>query len=61
MKKIVNGIVAVILLASLCFLGGEWPENTPRRKVIKYDSIAMTTVLVCGLYLKREDKNGRLR
>ena len=62
MKKIINGFIAIILLASLCFLGGEWPENTPRKKVITYDGYAIATVLICGLYLKREEKkNGRLR
>ena len=56
MKKIINGLVAIVLLGSICFLGGEWPDNTPRRKVIEYDGYAIATVLLCGLYLKREEK-----
>ena len=57
MKKIIKAIVAIVLLGALFFLGGEWPENTPREKVVRYDGGALITVLVCGLYLKRhEDK-----
>ena len=62
MKKILKHFAAIVLLGAICFLGGEWPENTPRKKVLKYDGYAMATVLICGLYLKREEKkNGRLR
>lgn len=57
MKKILKTIAAIMLLGALCFLGGEWPENTPRTKVVRYDGGALATILVCGLYLKKsEDK-----
>ena len=55
MKKLTKAIVAIILLGALCFLGGEWPENTPRSKVVKYDGVALVTTLVCGIYLKKQE------
>ena len=56
MKKIARAIATVALLCSVCFLGGEWPEDTPRRKVITYDSCAFATMLACGLYLNKAMK-----
>jgi len=56
MKKIVNAIVTILLLCAVVFLGGEWPENTPRKKVLTYDGIAIATVALCGVYLKRTEK-----
>ena len=54
MKKSLKVIASILLLGALVFLGGEWPDNTPRAKVIKYDCGALAVVAVCGLYLKRE-------
>lgn len=57
MRKISKTIAATMLLGALCFLGGEWPETTPRLKVIGFDCGALATILVCGIYLKKtEDK-----
>jgi len=53
MKKFLKSIATIVLLGALCFLGGEWPEDTPRNKVLAFDGSAMATVLVCGLYLKK--------
>ena len=60
MKKILNSIATILLLGAICFLGGEWPDDTPRAKVVSYDAGALATVLVCGLYLKKTEdrKNG---
>lgn len=54
MKKIIKAIASIALLGALTFLGGEWPEETPRNKVIRYDAGALVTILVCGLYLRKE-------
>lgn len=60
MKKFIKAIATIALLGALVFLGGEWPENTPRNKVVRYDAGALATVLVCGLYLRKEyDKEER--
>ena len=61
MKKILNILATVALLCALVFLGGTWPEDTPRKKVLACDGIAFATMLATGLYLRREEKNGRLR
>lgn len=60
MKRIFKAMVTIILLGSICFLGGEWPEETPRNKVVTYDGGAILVALVSGLYLKRTEdkKNG---
>ena len=58
MKQICKTIASVALLLSLCFLAGEWPDDTPRRKVITCDSIALAVVAGCGLYLKHSQANG---
>ena len=49
------------MLCAICFLGGAWPENTPRKKVVACDGVALAVIAVCGIYLKKEDRNGRLR
>lgn len=54
MKKFIKAIASIVLLGALVFLGGEWPEDTPRNKVITYNGGALVTVLVCGLYLRKE-------
>ena len=60
MKKFIKAIASIVLLGALVFLAGEWPEDTPRNKVVRYDCGAIATVLVCGLYLKKEyDKEER--
>lgn len=60
MKKFIKAIATIALLGALVFLGGEWPEDAPRGKVIRYDCGALATVLVCGLYLRKEyDKEER--
>ena len=60
MKKVLKSIATIALLGALTFLAGEWPEETPLKKVATYDGGALATALVCGLYLKREyDKEKR--
>ena len=61
MKKIMRAIATIALLGGICFLGGEWPEDTPRAKVVRYDAGALAAVLVCGLYLNKteEKRDGR--
>ena len=56
MKKILRSIAATVLLFTMCFLVGEWPEDTPRKKVVRYDSGAFAIVLVCGLYLNKTEE-----
>lgn len=57
MKKILKPIATIVLLCAVVFLGGEWPEGTPRKRVLTADGIALGIVAVCGVYLKRaEDK-----
>ena len=56
MRKISRRIATVVLLCAVVFLGGEWPEETPRRKVVTLDGAALATALVCGLYLKKEEE-----
>ena len=55
MKKISRAIAAVAVLCAVCFLGGEWPEDTPRGKVVTYDAAAFAVLAVCGIYLKRSE------
>ena len=61
MKKISKTLATILLLVGLVFLGGEWPDKTPLKRVLTYDSIAFATVLACGIYLKKmeEEGNGR--
>ena len=61
MRKILNILATVALLCALVFLGGTWPEETPRKKVVTCDAVAVAVMLTCGLYLREEDKHGRLR
>ena len=49
MKKILKHIASIALLCSVCYLGGEWQEETPRNKVIHCDGTALATALICGL------------
>lgn len=56
MKKIVNAIVTILLLCAVVFLGGEWPENTPRKKVLVADGIALCIVAAGGIYLRKVEK-----
>lgn len=58
MRKILKTIASILLLGAVMFLAGEWPDNTPRKKVVACDGGALATILVCGLYLKKEEKNG---
>ena len=60
MKKILNIIATILLLCSMVFLGGEWQEGVARKTVVKCDAIAIATMLACGLYLKKKEKNGDL-
>ena len=53
MKKLLKSIATVAMLCAMCFLAGEWPEDTPRNKVLACDGGAMAVMLVCGLYLKK--------
>lgn len=61
MKKILNTLATIAVLCAMVFLGGEWPENTPRKKVLAADGIAIAVLAAGGLYLKNEYDNGRLR
>jgi len=56
MKKILKHLAAIVMLCAICFLGGEWPENTPRKKAITYNGAALAIVAVCGLYLGKKEK-----
>ena len=56
MRKILKPIATVALLCAVVFLGGEWPENTPRKKVVACDGVALTIVLASGLYLKKTEE-----
>jgi len=56
MKKIFRSLATIVLLGAICFLGGEWPEDTPRAKVVRYDGAAFATALICGLYLNKTEK-----
>lgn len=54
-------MATIAVLCAMVFLGGEWPESTPRKKVLAADGIAITILAVGGFYLKKEYDNGRLR
>ena len=56
MKKIVKVVATIVMLGAMCFLCGEWPEDTSLKKVVTHDGAAFATMLVCGLYLGREYK-----
>lgn len=58
MKRIFKAIVTIVLLGSICFLCGEWPEGTTQKKVLACDGGALAVALVCGLYLKKEEERG---
>ena len=58
MKKILKPFATIALLCAMVFLAGEWPEDAPRKKVLTCDGVAFATMLVCGIYLKRENKEG---
>lgn len=60
MKKLRLTFATIAVLCSMVFLGGEWPENTPRKKVIICDAIAFVVMAGCGFYLKKEYDNGQL-
>ena len=55
MKKILKSIATIALLCALVFLIGEWPEKTPRKKVITCDGVAFGIALASGLYLKKTE------
>lgn len=54
-------MATIAVLCAMVFIGGEWPENTPRKKVIACDAAAFAVLAVGGVYLKKEYENGRLR
>lgn len=60
MKKFLRTTATVALLCAMVFLGGEWPEGTPRKKVITLDAIALAVVAGCGVYLKKEYDDGQI-
>lgn len=55
MRKIIKAVVTIVMLGAVCFLGGEWPEETPRNKVIAFDAGALATAFACGFYLKKTE------
>lgn len=55
MKKLLKTIAAILCLGAVFFLAGEWPEDTPRKKVVTFDGGAIVVALVSGLYLKRTE------
>lgn len=60
MKKIFRSIAAILCIGAIMFIaGGEWPENTPRKKAITYDGGALLTALICGLYLGKTNADGK--
>ena len=59
MKTILKTIAAILCLGSIMFLAGEWPEDTPRDKVVTCDASALVVALATGLYLKRTEDAGR--
>lgn len=59
MKKIIKTIAAVLCLGAVMFLAGEWPEDTPRNKVVTCDASALVVAFVTGLYLRRSDDERR--
>lgn len=61
MKKAINTLAAIAMLCAMVFLGGEWPDGTPRKKVITCDAIAIAIVAGCGIHLKKEYDNGHIR
>lgn len=61
MRKILNILVTIVLLCSMVFLGGEWSENTPRKRVVACDAVAFVVMVGCGFYLKKEYDNGQIR
>ena len=56
MKKLLDSMVAVVLLCTICFLCGEWPEGTKLSKVLLCDGTAFAIAGICGLYLRRNWK-----
>lgn len=56
MRKVINSIVAIVMLGAMCFLGGEWPEDTPCKKVVTCDAAALAVVLSCGFYFKKMEE-----
>lgn len=61
MKKILTIVATILLLCAMAFLGGEWPEKTPRKKVVACDAVAFAVMAGCGVYLKKEYDNGQIR
>lgn len=61
MKKILKSLATIALLCAIVFLGGEWPAGTPRKKVLTYDGAAFAVIAVCGLYLRKTEKDGQVR
>ena len=57
MKNVFKTIATIVCLLAIVFLAGEWPEDTPRRKVVTYDTAALATALVCGIYLRASETN----
>lgn len=59
MRKVINSFVAIIMLGAMCFLGGEWPEDTPCKKVVTCDAAALAIVFSCGLYFKKAEERDK--
>ena len=58
MKRIMKSIATILCLGAVVFLAGEWPEETPRKKVVACDAAALAIVFTCGMYLKKtEDRS----
>lgn len=53
MKRIINAIVTIVLLCSVVFLGGEWPETATRAHVLLCDGSAFIIIAICSLYLHK--------
>ena len=53
MKRILKSIATILCLCAIVFLAGEWPEDTPRRKVVTFDASAIAVAVACGLYLRK--------
>ncbi len=58
MKKIFTSLVTIAVIGAIAFLGGEWPENTPIKRVVACDIGAGIVIALGGFYLLKEYEDG---
>ena len=56
MRTILKTIAAIVLIGSIAFLGGEWPETATRSQVVLCDGSALLVAFACGMYLRHAEK-----